>query len=208
MEISNIFNIYISSIASKTKLNFSFSHKYFSDFLKNRSNISLFLSPTDKTEIENVISSLDSNKSVGPNRIPNKILKLLKNDISTQLSEIFKITLSSAVFSSILKTAKVIPVHKNYSKLDFSNYRLISLLFNIEKVLERLMYNRMYKFFFNNNFAYPLQFGFRQTYSTVHALISLTKNIRKNLDEGNIGCGIFVHLQKAFDTVKHDILLS
>ena len=66
----------------------------------------------------------------------------------------------------------------------------------------------MYKFFFNNNFAYPLQFGFRQTYSTVHALISLTKNIRKNLDEGNIGCGIFVHLQKAFDTVKHDILLS
>ena len=45
-------------------------------------------------------------------------------------------------------------------------------------------------------------------YSTVHALISLTENIRKNLDEGNIGCGTFVDLQKAFDTVEHDILLS
>ena len=66
----------------------------------------------------------------------------------------------------------------------------------------------MYKFFSDNNLIYPLQFGFRQKYSTVHALISLTENIRKNLDEGNIGCVIFVDLQKAFDTVEHDILLS
>ena len=166
------------------------------------------MSPTDKTEIENVISSLDSNKSVGPNSIPTKILKLLKNDISSQLSEIFNISFSSGIFPSILKTAKVIPIHKNNSKLDFSNYRPISLLSNIQKILKRLMYNRMYKFFSDNNLIYSLLFGFRQKYSTVHALISLTENIRKNLDEGNIGCGIFVDLQKAFDTVEHDILLS
>ena len=134
MEISNIFNIYISSIVSKTKLNFSFSHKYFSDFLKNRSNISLFLSPTDKTEIENVISSLDSNKSVGPNSISIKMLKLLKNDVFSLLSEIFNIAFSSGVFPSTLKAVKVIPVHKKDSKLDFSNYRPISLLSYIEKI--------------------------------------------------------------------------
>ena len=69
------------------------------------------------------------------------------------------------------------------------------------------MYNRIYKFS-DSNLIYSLQFGFRQKYSTVHALISLTENIRKNLDEGNIGCGIFVDLQKAFDIVEHDILLS
>ena len=68
--------------------------------------------------------------------------------------------------------------------------------------------NRIYKFFSDNNLIYSLQFGFRQKYSTVHALIILTESIRKNLDEGNIGCGIFVDLQKAFDTVEHDILLS
>ena len=202
IEISNIFSNYFSSIATKTKL------KHFSDFLKNRSNISFFVSPTDKTEIEDVISSLDSNKSVGPNSIPTKILKLRKDDISSQLSEIFTTSFSSGVFPSILKTAKVIPVHKKDSKLDFSNYRPISLLSNIEKFLERLMYNRMYKFFSDNNLIYSLQFGFRQKYSTVHALISLTENVIKNLDEGNIGCGIFVDLQKAFDTVEHDILLS
>ena len=208
MAISNIFNNYFSSIAGKTKLNISFSHKHFSNFLKNRSNISFFISPTDKSEIENIISSLDSNKSVGPNSIPTKILKLLKNDISSQLSEIFNISFSSGVFPSILKTAKVILVHKKDSKLDFSNYRPISLLSNVEKILEKLMYNRILKFFSDNNLIYSLQFGFRQKYSTVHALINLTESIRKNQDEGNISCGIFVDLQKAFDTVEHDILLS
>ena len=70
------------------------------------------------------------------------------------------------------------------------------------------MYSRIFKFLNDNNSIYPLQFGFRQKFSTTHALISLTEDIRKNLDEGNIGCGIFVDLQKAFDTVEHDILLA
>ena len=135
-------------------------------------------------------------------------MKLLKNDISSQLSEIFNISFSSGVFPSILKTTKFISVHKKDSKLDFSNYRPIFLLSHVENILGKLMYNRIYKFFSDNNLIYSLQFGFRQKYSTVHALISLTDTIRKNLDEGNIGCGIFVDLQKAFDTVKHDILLS
>ena len=68
------------------------------------------------------------------------------------------------------------------------------------------MYSRIFKFLNDNNSIYPLQFGFRQKFSTTHALISLTEDIRKNLDEGNIGCGIFVDLQKAFDTVEHDII--
>ena len=108
----------------------------------------------------------------------------------------------------MINTAKCIHVHKKDCKLDFSNYSPISLLSNTENFLERLMYNRIYKFFSDNNLIYSLQFGFRQKYSTVHALISLTGNIRKNLDEGSIGCCIFVNLQKAFDIVDYDIFLS
>ena len=126
--------------------------------------------------------------------------------LTSQLSEIFNISFFSGVFPSILKTAKVIPVHKKDSKLDFSNYCPISLLSNIEKNLGRLMYNRICKFFSDNNLIYPLQFGFRQKYSTVQSLGSLTESIRKNLDEGNLGCGIFIDLQKAVDTAEHDIL--
>ena len=69
------------------------------------------------------------------------------------------------------------------------------------------MYKRLYTFLNNNNIIYNLQFGFRQQYSTSHALINITENIRKALDDGNIGCGVFVDLQKAFDTVDHQILL-
>ena len=68
------------------------------------------------------------------------------------------------------------------------------------------MHKRVYQFLTENNIIYDLQFGFRQKFSTAHALINLTEKIRKTLDEGYIGCGIFVDLQKASDTVDHDIL--
>ena len=70
------------------------------------------------------------------------------------------------------------------------------------------MYKRLYTFLNNNNAIYNLQFGFRQQYSTSHALINITENIRKALDDGNICCEIFVDLQKAFDTVDQQILLA
>ena len=70
------------------------------------------------------------------------------------------------------------------------------------------MYKRLYTFLDYNNIIYDLQFGFRQQYSTSHALIKITENIRKALDDEYIGCGVFVDLQKAFDTVDHLILLA
>ena len=66
------------------------------------------------------------------------------------------------------------------------------------------MYKRLNTFLNNNNIIYNLQFGFRQQYSTSHALINITEIIRKALDDGNIGCGVFVDLQKAFDTSAFD----
>ena len=68
------------------------------------------------------------------------------------------------------------------------------------------MYKRLYTFLNKNNIIYNLQFGFRQQYSTSHALINITENIRKALDDGNIGCGIFKDLQK--DSADHQILLA
>ena len=114
----------------------------------------------------------------------------------------------TGVFPSVLKTTKVVPVFKKVSKLDYSNYCPISLLSNIGKILEKLMYKRLYTFLNKNNVIYNLQFGIRQQYSASHALINITENIRKALDDGNIGCRAFVDLQKAFDKVDHLILLA
>ena len=114
----------------------------------------------------------------------------------------------TGVFPSVLITAKVVPVFKKYSKLDYSNYHPISLLLNIVKILGKLMYKRLYTFLHNKNIIYALQFGFWQQFSTSHVLINITENIGKALDDGNIVCGVSVDLQVAFDTVEYQILLA
>ena len=77
-----------------------------------------FVTPTDSTEVSNVISSLNQDKSDRPNSIPIKILKLLNKDISDQVAILFNQTFSSGIFPSILKTSKIVPVHKKGSKLE------------------------------------------------------------------------------------------
>ena len=118
-----------------------------------------FLSTTDKEEIKLIRSSLDISKATGPYSIPTKVLKLIKNNISDQLADLFNLSFTTGSFPTLLKTANVIPIHKKESKLDYTNYRPISLLSNLDKILEKLMHNRLYKFLNDNNIIYPLQFG-------------------------------------------------
>ena len=136
------------------------------NIFSNESISTLFLQPTDREEIVNIISSISSNKASGPNSIPYRILVLLKNEISKQLTDLFKLSFMTVIFPSVLKIAKVVIVFKKDSKLDYSNYRPISLLSNTKKIIEKLLYKRLYTFLDNKNIIYDLQFGFRQQYST------------------------------------------
>ena len=88
------------------------------------------------------------------------------------------------------------------------NYRPISLLSVFSKIYEKLIYSRVYSYLVKNELIYSKQFGFRAGYSTNHAIISITEHIRRLLDDGEFVCGIFVDLEKAFDTVHHDILCN
>ena len=124
------------------------------------------------------------------------------------MAYLFNLSFTPGVFPSLLKTAKVVPVFKKDSKLGYSNNHPISLLSNTEKILEKLRNKRLHTFLNKNNVIYNLKFGFRQQYSTSHALINITESIRKALDDGNISSGVVVDLQKAFDTVDHQILLA
>ena len=103
--------------------------------------------------------------------------------------------------------ANAILIFKKDSKLIVSNYRPISLLSNINKILEKLMFKRVYEFLERNKSIYKLQFGFRAKHSTNHTLVNITETIRAALDSKKIAGGVFVDLQKAFDTVNHEILL-
>ena len=115
-DIANAFNNYFSSIAETTKKRIKYTHKHFSDHLSNESDSTIFLQPTDKKEIANIISSLNSSKASGPNNIPYRILFLLSNEISKQLADLFNLSFLTGVFPSVLETAKVVPVFKKDSK--------------------------------------------------------------------------------------------
>ena len=116
--IADAFNNYFSNVATGIKSSIKYSRNKFFDFLPQININSFFINPTDKTEIKNIILSLDPLRSIGPNSIPTKILKLLSNDISTQFAELFNLSFSEGVFPSILKTCKAI---KKYSQLNCSN---------------------------------------------------------------------------------------
>ena len=141
--------------------------------------------------------------------IPTEILKIIKQNICYPLKEIINISFATGTYPDKLKIAKVIPIFKNKGdELLVSNYRPISLLSNINKIFEKLVYSRVYSFLNLHNCIYELQFGFRAKHSTNNALFSITEMVRDALDNSNFACGIFIDLQKAFDTVDHEILLK
>lgn len=209
LDIANNFNNFFTSIADSIRDSIPPTSKRYSNYLKNSNRNSIFLSPVVKEEVVKIIESLSLGKSSGPNSVPVRILKMLKNDIATPMSFLINLSFESGIFPQTLKSAKVVPVFKNKgSKLNVSNYRPISLLSNIEKIYEKIMYNRTVDFLHQHEIFYAKQFGFRKHYSTVHTLLNITERIRKCLDNGELACGVFIDLQKAFDTVDHKILLS
>lgn len=177
-------------------------------YLNPRISNNFLISPTSPNEIIDLIDSLDDSKSPGPCVIPTKLLKIAKQQLSIPLSAICNSSFEEGVFPELAKVAKVIPLHKKGSTFDVNNYRPISLLSIFSKILEKLMITRLNTFLDLHDIIHPNQFGFRSGYSTAHSLISITETIRQTLDNNKFGCGVFIDLKKAFDTVNHKILLS
>ena len=114
-DIANTFNNYFASLAETKKKNIKPSHKHFSDYLSNENSSTIFLQPTDKEEMANIISSLNSDKASGPNSVPNRIVFLLKNEIAKHFAKLFNLSFMTGVFLSILKIEKIVPLFKKDS---------------------------------------------------------------------------------------------
>ena len=206
-KISNCFNNFFTNIAGNLLKDIKEPPKKFQDYLKNPNEHSFFLKEVDHGEVARVISSLDTTKSGDIFGINNKLIYLGGIDIAQNLTKIFNISFRQGQFPDKLKISMITPIHKGDSKNLTENYRPISLLPIIGKILEKIMHFRLYEFLTENKIINKCQYGFQKNKSTEDALLDLHSSIVDAFENKNIAFGVFLDFAKAFDTVNHKILL-
>ena len=124
----------------------------------------------------------------------------------------FNLSIEKGVFPDDLKIARVTPIYEGEDSRDVSNYRPISVLPCFSKILECIMYNRLYKYLIENNILYSTQFGFQNGHSTDHAVVQLVDQIIESFENNIYTLGVFIELSKVehsiLDTVDNSILLK
>ena len=208
IEMANAFNNFFVDIGKNVEKKIPQPKSSFHVYMGNPNEKSIFLGPCDQQELRTIINALRASKASGPNSIPSNILIEFSDYLIEPLTAIINSSLVEGIFPSLNKEARVCPIYKKDDKLKCENYRPISLLPNLSKIFERVIYNRVEDFLTSTNQFYSLQFGFRKSYSTNHALLSIVEQIRESMDNKRFSCGVFIDLEKAFDTVNHEILIA
>ena len=156
-------------------------------------------------EVQKQLEQLNYHKAQGPDKIPTIILKQKAQALAPSITNIFNSSLEQGIVPDKWKKANIIPVHKKGSKLQATNYRPISLLPTLSKVLERCIYNKIIDLIIPK--IAKQQHGFLKNRSTTSQLLSIFSKINNILDKGDQADIIYFDLSKAFDSVPHHLLL-
>ena len=155
-----------------------------------------------------IIDKLKPKSSCGIDRLSNKLLKLIKIEISESLTLIINQSINTGIFPNKLKIAKVLQLFKKNENYVFDNYRPVSVLSSISKVIEKVMHIQLYDYFNRFDFLYDNQYGFRTNHSTELATLEIINRIVSKMDNNEIPINIYLDLSKAFDTLDHEILIN
>ena len=200
IKIANKFNDYFVNIGPNLAKKINNTNITFDKYLTNSIPNSLFLDPVTEYEVRSEIEKLNTTKSPGYDGLSAKIIKLVTNEISKPITQIFNQTFLTGNIPLELKIALVTPI--------YNLYRPISVITCFAKILEKIMYKRLINFVEKNNILSEHQYGFRKNRSTELAIIEFIDKITKAIDKGQYTIGIFLDLSKAFDTINHSILIK
>ena len=190
-KIADKFGKFYSTIGSNLAKKITTSSKCIDDYIRQipRSVNSLAVHATTPAEIESIIRAMPNETSYGHDSISNVILKTICEVVSLPLCRIFNQSILEGRFPDAMQIAEVIPLYKNKEMDAIINYRPISLLITMSKVLEKIVYKRTYSYLEKNNILYNSQYGFRMNHNCKQAIIELTSKIlhAKECGEQSVG---------------------
>lgn len=164
-------------------------------------------SPVSIASVRKLLQNLNSQKATGSDGIPASLLKSCCDLLAPSLSLVFNRSLSEGYVPSAMKHANITPLFKGGDSKTPTNYRPVSLLSIVSKILERVVHNQLSAYLQNFNLYPRNQFGFRKQHSTEDALVHVTEEFRRSKDVGNSSGAVLVDLSKAFDKVQHQTLI-
>jgi hypothetical protein len=180
----------------------------FKDYLENFSTNAFTFKNVTEEEILKIISDIKSKKSFGLDRISSTLLKQIKQEIYKPITIIVNQSIETGIFPDQLKIAKVIPIYKKGEKTLIENYRPISILPTVSKIIEKVIFKQIHQHFQSNDLYHASQYGFRESHSTELAVLEIIDRIVYSMDAGNVPINIFMDMSKAFDTINHKILIE
>ena len=159
-------------------------------------------------EIRSLLKKIKRNKAPGPDNLPPNLIKDSLNILAEPLAFLINLSLSTGMFPNEWKVARVVPVYKNGATDRLENYRPISALPVVSKIIEKIIHRRLIEYLEQSNLLTNRQFGFRRKRSTELAATMLIDDIRRSVDSKKlVGC-VFIDFSKAFDTLSHSKLIS
>ncbi len=193
------FNDYFESVFIKTDRNTPLPN------VNSFQNLNLMYLQIADSDVLKILKEIDPSKATGPDNIPGIVLKLCAESLCKSLTMLYNMSLQKGCYPKSWKAANVTPVFKKGERENMENYRPISLLCIVSKVMEKCIYKKL--IFHVKDLLHPLQHGFLKGKSTITQLLSVYEEIEKSLD-GNIQTDvIFLDFSKAFDTVSHILLI-
>ena len=202
----NYFNSYFINIISELTINNNNLSNNNSLYSVPYNQNSFFFFPTTDSEVENIICRLQS-KPTYLTDISIDALKYISKPLSIIISHIYNNCIEKGTYPNKLKFSRVVPVFKSGSRTEVSNYRPISTLLSVNKIFEKLTYNRIIAFVDRYSLICDNQYGFRRNKGTTDAIFEVVKFASDGLNNGEFVVFVFLDLKKAFDSVSHSLLI-
>lgn len=159
-----------------------------------------------QSDIGRVITDISS-KAVGVDNVSNIFLKYCIHSVLPVLEHIINFSLQNGTFPDLWKKANIIPIPKVKQPQTCKDLRPVSILCVLSKVIEKLVHSQVSDFLKSNNILHPLQSGFKKGHSTVSALVKVTDDLKKSMDDRLVSILTLLDFSKAFDCVHHRLLI-